>query len=138
MADVFSKEKRSWIMSRIRSRDTKIEKIMEQKLNELGIKFKKHYDIFGKPDFVIENMKIAIFCDGEFWHGYRIGKRIKKLPKYWQEKIIRNKKQAIKVNRKLKKEGWTVLRFWESEIENDVDKCLKRIKEAMKNKCGGE
>jgi DNA mismatch endonuclease (patch repair protein) len=128
LTDVFSKEKRSWVMSRIRSKDTKIEKSMEQKLNELGIKFKKHYNIFGKPDFVIENRKIAIFLDGEFWHGHKKGRvKLQKLPKYWRNKIAYNKRRMRRVNQKLKKEGWSVLRFWENDIKKNLNKCVNVI-----------
>lgn len=128
MADVFTKEKRSWVMSRIRSKDTKIEKTFEQKLSELGINFKKHYKIFGTPDFVIENKKLAIFLDGEFWHGHKIKReKFLKMPKYWQDKILYNRRRMREVNKKLKSEGWTVLRFWEKEIEKNLDDCIKAV-----------
>jgi DNA mismatch endonuclease (patch repair protein) len=127
-------EKRSFIMSRIRSKNTGIERKVEKRLKEMKVKFKKHYKIFGNPDFVIEDKKIAIFIDGDFWHGYRISKRIRKLPKYWQEKIRRNKLRAKRVNSKLKKDGWKVLRIWEHEINDNLDSCIKEILRLYKSK----
>jgi DNA mismatch endonuclease (patch repair protein) len=133
LTDIFSKEKRSWVMSRIRSKDTKIEKLMEQKLNEHEIRFKKHYKIFGTPDFVIEDKKIAIFLDGEFWHGHKKGKvKLRKLPEYWQKKIAYNKKRMQTVNQKLKKEGWIVLRFWERDVKKNLDSCIKTLLQKLR------
>lgn len=128
MSDVFTKEKRSWVMSRIRSKDTKIEKMFEQKLSELGINFKKHYNIFGRPDFAIENKKIAIFLDGEFWHGHKIKReKFLKMSKYWQNKILYNKKRMRDVNKKLRSEGWIVIRFWEKDVQKNLNKCINTI-----------
>ena len=74
MADIFTPKKRSWIMSRIRSKDTKI----EMKIADLLRKNKTHYrrfpKVFGSPDFIVEK-KILVFCDGDFWHGYRYDRK---------------------------------------------------------------
>jgi len=132
MADIFSKEKRSQIMSRIRSKGTKIENVFEQKLKENKIKYKLHGDMEGKPDFVFEEEKIAVFLDGEFWHG-RLWKKRGQVPKsdYWKEKLERNMKRDAKVNRILRKEGWTVMRFWESDILKNPDYCIEKLMKRM-------
>jgi DNA mismatch endonuclease, patch repair protein len=128
MADVFSKEKRSWVMSRIRSKGTKIESSVENILVSRGIRFEKHYNIIGKPDFVINETKWAIFVDGDFWHGYRMGpRRLSAKPKLWREKILSNKKRDRKINGKLKRMGWKVIRIWEHEIEKTPESVSRKL-----------
>ena len=116
-------------MSRIRGKDTKIEKIVEAWLSDNKLKFRKHYTMVGNPDFVLLERKIAIFVDGDFWHGYRMGpKRLATMKKFWREKISKNKSRDRRVNRSLKNDGWTIVRIWEHEIvrRQFVDK-LKNI-----------
>jgi DNA mismatch endonuclease, patch repair protein len=129
MADIFSKKKRSWVMSRIRGKDTGIERTVEAWLLSEGIVFEKHRRMTGNPDFVFPGRKIAIFVDGDFWHGYRMGpKRLGSMKKFWREKISKNKVRDRKITRKLKHDGWTVIRVWEHEVHGNqfVDK-LKEI-----------
>ena len=86
---------------------------------------------FGKPDICFKSKKIAIFCDSDFWHGkyYKEGINIPKTNKdYWIKKFNRNIKRDKDVNEILNKEGWKVLRFWESDIKRDIDKCVKKLK----------
>jgi len=115
-------------MSRIRSKNTGIDNIMEGILNEVGAKFEKYPRIPGRPDFVIRSKRVAIFCDGDFWHGYNYMKKGKKLNGvYWEKKITGNiARDKITTNR-LRAEGWIVLRFWEHEILKKSDSCAKRI-----------
>ncbi len=126
MTDIFSKEKRSWIMSRIRSRNTKIDLKMDCMLRNIGITYVMYPKMFGSPDFALEAKKIAIFCDGDFWHGYNYARK-KPLKKYWREKIERNMKRDRYVSRKLRREGWSVLRFWEHDIDKRATACTNRI-----------
>ena len=128
MTDIFSKEKRSWIMSRIRGKDTKIEKKVEEILSAMKIKFKKHYKINGNPDFALPRNKIAIFIDGDFWHGHNFKTREKRLPEYWVNKIRRNMKRDRKNNRELKKLGWRVLRAWEHTILKTPERFERKLK----------
>ena len=126
MADIFTKEKRSWLMSQIRGKNTKIEKKMKEILSENKIKFVQHPQMFGNPDFILEKERIAIFCDGDFWHGYNYRKKIPK-QKFWREKIERNMARDRKISRKLRREEWSVLRFWEHDIETRIDYCINKI-----------
>ena len=126
MADIFTKEKRSWVMSRIRSKDTKIEKTMASILRKNKIHYRRYPKLFGSPDFIIEK-KVLLFCDGDFWHGYRYAEK-KRLPKkYWREKIEGNMRRDRKVSRKLRREGWSVLRMWEHDIKKNPEKCMGKI-----------
>ena len=127
MADIFTPAKRSWVMSRIRSRDTKIEKKMAQLLRKNKMHYRRFPKIFGSPDFVVEK-KLLVFCDGDFWHGYRYAKKKKPPKKFWRDKIERNMERDRKVSRKLRADGWSVVRLWEHSIEKNPRSCLRRIK----------
>ena len=131
MADIFTPEKRSWVMSRIRSKDTKIEKTVASLLRKNRIHYRRHPKLFGSPDFIVEK-KILVFCDGDFWHGYQYDKKKKPPKKFWREKIERNMARDRKVTRKLRRDGWSVVRLWEHEIHNDSEKCIRKIIKELK------
>ena len=124
---MFTPEKRSWVMSRIRGTDTKIEVKMKKLLSGTDCKFKTHPKMYGNPDFVIEKKKIAIFCDGDFWHGYKYDAKKKPPKKFWKNKIETNIKRDRKISRRLRSDGWSVLRFWEHEIEKRPETCERKI-----------
>lgn len=129
MVDVFTKEKRSEIMSKIRGKNTKIELAVFRGLRKRGIYFQRYYKSpVGTPDIALPRKKKAIFIDGDFWHGYQFSKFKKRLPKeYWLEKIERNMKRDRSNRAKLRKNGWKVLRVWEHEIKKDLDRVLEKI-----------
>ena len=127
--DKFTKKKRSDIMSKIRSRDTKVEKIVFRELSRRGVYFQKYYKkAIGSPDIALPSKKRTIFIDGDFWHGYQFSKLKKRLPKkYWLAKITGNIKRD-KLNRdKLKKDGWKVLRIWEHEVKLRPERAVEKI-----------
>lgn len=128
MADVFSKKKRSDVMSRIRSKNTVIELTVFRRLRKRGVYFQKHYDKApGKPDIALPRKKLAVFIDGDFWHGRDFLKRKQRLPIFWQEKIASNMRRDRRTRLALKKDGWMVLRIWEKDIEKRPDKTLARV-----------
>jgi DNA mismatch endonuclease (patch repair protein) len=126
-----SKKQIHYTMSRVRSAGSQIENRLAKALWRAGIRYRKQYRIFGKPDFVIVNRRIAIFCDSEFWHGYRWGARRRSEHKsnqsYWFPKIERNRTRDRLVNRRLRNAGWTVIRFWEREIIRAPGKCVAEV-----------
>ena len=130
MADIFTPEKRSWVMSRIRSKDTKIEKKTASLLRKNKIHYRRFPKIFGSPDFVVEK-KLLVFCDGDFWHGYGYGKKKRPRKKFWRDKIERNMKRDRKVTRKLRADGWSVVRLWEHDIEKRPQSCIGRIRKSL-------
>ena len=130
MTDIFTPEKRSWVMSRIRSRDTKIEKNMASLLRKNKIHYRRFPRVFGSPDFIVEK-KILVFCDGDFWHGYGYGKKKKPRKKFWRDKIERNMVRDRKVTRKLRADGWSVVRLWEHDIERMSQSCIERIRKSL-------
>ena len=127
MADIFTPEKRSWVMSRIRGANTKIDLQMNEILKGLGFPFQMYPKMYGNPDFILEKERIVIFCDGDFWHGYNYHNKKKPRQKYWKDKIETNMKRDIRITRKLRRDGWSVLRFWEHDIEKRTGVCIGRI-----------
>lgn len=125
-----SKKIVSYTMSRIRSKGTAIEFIMAKALKHAGFIFKRYYNIFGKPDFVIAPLRLAIFCDSDFWHGRNwanLRNKIRVNRRYWIPKIKRNIARDKQVNSELEQGGWIVMRFWDSEIYQDINSCIERI-----------
>ena len=125
--DIFTKKKRSEVMSKIRSRNTAPELFLRTALRGNYMRYQPKY-ILGSPDFGSKKHKIAIFVDGDFWHGYN-WKKLGKVPpkKYWQKKIQKNIDRAKKYNKMLKKDGWKVIRLWEHEVKRNPNRCIKKI-----------
>ena len=126
MTDVFSREKRSWVMSRIRGRDTKIEIAVRNILHSNKLMFVQHPKMYGNPDFLV-GAKTLVFCDGDFWHGYQYNKKRKPSKKFWRDKIERNMWRDRYISRRLRRDGYSVIRLWEHDIEKRPDVCLNRI-----------
>ncbi len=131
--DVFSKKKRSEIMSKIRSKNTKAELVVFRELRKRKIHFQKHYQkVAGSPDIAIPSRKIAIFIDGDFWHGRNFIKSKSRLPKkYWRKKIESNIIRDRKKRAKLKRQGWKVLRIWESAILKNKGNALEKVQKLL-------
>jgi DNA mismatch endonuclease Vsr len=133
MADVFTKEKRSEVMSRIRSKDTKPERLFRSILYRNGIRFRKNYPkLPGKPDIACIKYKVVIFIDGGFWHGFDLKRRRHKLSPAWVEKIEANISRDRKHGKKLKKTGFTVIRFWDHDVMDKTEKCLQTVQSALR------
>lgn len=126
--DIMSSEKRSALMSRIRGKDTKPEITMAEALTLRGLAYERHAaDLPGRPDFVFRSAKVAVFVDGDFWHGWRFPQWRSKLATRWQVKIEGNRKRDIRCRRRLRRMGWTVVRIWEHQVRADPDACVARI-----------
>ena len=123
-------------MQRVKSKDSEIEQILRNALWNKGYRYRKNVkDVFGHPDIVFKSKKVAIFCDSEFWHGYdweRKKNEIKTRQDFWIPKIERNMQRDKEVNMKLSEEGWTVLRFWGTEIKKQTENCVKEIEKCIK------
>lgn len=127
MADVFSKKKRSEIMSKIRGKWTEPEKIVHGHLKSRKVKHKMHPKMAGNPDVLLADRDLVVFVDGGFWHGQDFKKRKNKLNSFWRHKIETNMKRDKRNNRMLRGEGWEVLRLWEDDIKKRPEWCLERI-----------
>jgi DNA mismatch endonuclease, patch repair protein len=129
----------SRIMSRIRSKNTKAEIALAKAMWGLGLRYRKHYRIEGKPDFVFVGPKVAVFCDGDFWHGRDFEARLEagrfqNNTEYWINKILRNRNRDATVNAKLEAAGWLVIRIWESDILADPLSHAERIRDILRRR----
>ena len=105
-------------------KDTSIEILLRKALWHKGVRFRKNCkDILGTPDVSIKKYRLVVFCDGDFWHGKDYCD-VKNHKKFWDEKIKRNRERDLEYTIRLRDEGWTVLRFWESDIRNNVGGCV--------------
>lgn len=128
----------SWMMSRIRGKNNKLERKLRKALRSLDIRGYRVDDccVLGKPDVCFRNLKLAVFVDGDFWHGYRwdINKAnlTARNKTFWIAKIERNMERDRKVTYSLESSGWTVMRFWEHEINEDVNACAEAVFECLR------
>lgn len=139
MARKKSKEQIHKNMSRVRNSDTALEKLLCEELVRQGLTTftRNNKTIFGKPDIAFLARKIAIFCDGDFWHGYnweQAQNEIKSNRDFWIPKIERNIKRDNEVNAALEASGWIVLRFWGDEIKKNVKACADLIVDTLKER----
>lgn len=137
MPDVLTPEQRRKNMQRIKANDTKIEVLLRKALWKKGYRYRKNFkELPGKPDIVLTKYKVAIFCDGEFFHGkdWEVLKpRLEKSnnSEFWIKKISRNLERDDEINKKLLFMGWTVIRFWGNEIKKNTDQCVRVIEETI-------
>lgn len=123
---------RSAHMAKIRSVDTGPERALRSELHSRGYRFFKHSRaLSGRPDIVFPRARVVVFVDGDFWHGYRFPQWRDKLKPYWQEKIARNRARDVRNFRRLRANGWTVLRIWEHELKRDLLICADRVAAAV-------
>ena len=128
MADNLTPEQRSYCMSRVKGKNTKIETIVRSELHRLGFRFRKHVkELPGKPDVVFTKAKVAVFIDGDFWHGYRFPTWEHKVSDYWKTKISKNRERDTKNHRKLREMGWKVVRLWQHDLERNFEDSIKRV-----------
>ena len=129
--DNLTKKKRSWNMSRIKSKDTKPEMVIRTKLHKAGYRFRLHVKgLPGKPDIVLPKYSSIIFVNGCFWHrhkGCKYAYKPKTRVNFWEEKLNRNIKRQKEVVNQLKKLGWKVFTIWECETKNEK-KVSRKIK----------
>lgn len=135
MADIFTKEKRSEIMSRVKNRDTTPEKIVRRLLHHLGYRFRLNVSkLPGKPDIVLARHRKIIFVNGCFWHGHKRCKRGKRPftnKLFWNKKINSNIERDNKVRRRLNNLGWKVLVVWECQTR-DINILKSKLSSFMK------
>lgn len=123
-----------------RSSETRHERVLRSLLWSQGFRFRKNVKAgIGKPDVVFRRERVAVFCDGDFWHGRQWRQLARKLragtnASYWLQKIRSNMLRDRHVNRKLARAGWHVVRLWETDILNDPAACAARVKAALRRR----
>ncbi|MBE8721190.1 very short patch repair endonuclease [Sphingobacterium pedocola] len=130
-AGFYTSKQRSYMMSRIKGKNSKPELILRKTLWAKNIRFRLHdKSLPGRPDIVIKKYRLAIFVDGEFWHGFDWKKnreRIKSNRLFWIPKIERNMQKDERTNRALRDMGYTVFRFWSQDVLKSLPKVLNQI-----------
>jgi DNA mismatch endonuclease (patch repair protein) len=138
--DVLTPEQRSKCMSHIRSSDTKPEVFFRKALWKWGIRYWKNVKkLFGKPDIAIKKYKLVIFIDGDFWHGNDWKERhfssqeelLNSYSDFWQKKIRRNIERDKEVNEYYQTNSWIILRFWTTDIKNNLNDCIIKTIETI-------
>jgi DNA mismatch endonuclease, patch repair protein len=130
--DIMSRETRSAVMSRIRGKDTTPERTLARGLISCGLYFTRHpKDLPGQPDVIFRRLRLAVFIDGDFWHGWRFPLWKHKLSPKWQEKIAANRERDRRNSRRLRRKGWRVIRLWEHQMEQAPQRCLDRVVHAV-------
>ena len=118
-------------MSRIRAKNSKPELLLRKTLWHKNVRFRINSSkLPGRPDISIQKYRLAVFVDGEFWHGYNWDEKrsdIKSNRRFWIPKIERNMQRDREVNRQLVEKGYTVMRFWTKELKNDLNRCVQDI-----------
>lgn len=131
MTDVMTVEQRSRVMARNSGTGTSPERYVGALLRAGGLRFDQHESSLpGRPDFVFAKSRVAVFVDGDFWHGWRFPVWRHRLAPFWLEKIAKNRTRDQRNFRTLRRDGWRVLRIWEHEVELDVVGCVTRIASA--------
>lgn len=127
----YTSAQRSRMMSKIRGKNTRPEMLLRKALWHAGLRYRLHKkSLPGRPDIAIQRLKIAIFVDGEFWHGYQWEEKqhkIKTNRAFWIPKIERNMQRDREVNEQLRRMGYHVLRFWENEVRKELGACIKQV-----------
>jgi DNA mismatch endonuclease (patch repair protein) len=126
--------------ARNRSSDTGPELLLRKALTKLGLRYRLHApNLAGKPDIVFSSRRVLVFCDGDFWHGRHWRARKLRLSKganaaYWTTKIRSNMIRDRKHARALEREGWTVIRVWETDVKRDAAKIAQSIARVLARK----
>ena len=127
-----TKAQRSYCMSRVRGKDTSLELLVRSALHRRGRRFFKHCrHLPGRPDVVFPSCKVAVFLDGDFWHGYRFPRWAGRLKPYWRAKIAGNRRRDRRNFRRLRAMGWRVVRVWEHQALHDLEGCIERVEKAV-------
>ncbi len=120
-------------MSRIRGMNTSPERLIRRVAYSRGLRYRIHVmSLPGRPDMVFMAARVAVFIDGDFWHGWRFPAWRGRLPTFWQGKIARNRKRDQSNFRKLWRANWLTVRIWEHEARASPDACVDRIVKAVR------
>jgi DNA mismatch endonuclease, patch repair protein len=119
-------------MRRVRTKDTRPELLLRQALWAVGLRYRLGLRMTGNPDLVFLRAKVAVFVDGCFWHGCPLHYTVpERNAAFWGQKLSRNLARDITVNEQLNNAGWTVVRVWEHELDNDLVQVVRKIEQAV-------
>jgi len=137
----------SKIMKAVKHRDTGPELQLRRALHRRGLRYRVHTPMLGRPDIVFSRAKVAVFVDGDYWHGntwrlrgassFEAYYTAHANGEFWRLKIAQNMARDQLVTQRLTDDGWRVLRLWESQVETDLERCVSRIVEATRPPVAG-
>ena len=129
------------IMSAVKSKNTRPELALRHALWIRGMRYRVNVKTLpGKPDIIFTKVKVAVFCDGDFWHGHNwvirglssLDEELSRYSQFWKDKILGNIKRDSDNTARLEADGWVVIRLWESDIKANISKCVDKIFDAYK------
>ena len=133
MPDHLTPDQRSRAMKSVRLKGGPLERLIQCELRKTGLRFERNYKrLEGSPDIVFLKKKVAIFIDGDFWHGWRLPAWEHKLSKFWRSKLRANRRRDQRNFRRLRRTGWYVIRIWQHQIKNNLQACLRRITQNLR------
>ena len=134
MPDHMTREQRSRAMKRVKLKNGPLEKVVQRELRASGLRFRCHdRSLPGTPDIAFPKLRVAVFVDGDFWHGWRLPAWEHKLSKFWRDKLRANRARDQRNFRRLRASGWKVIRIWQHELERKGKaKYLRRIQRALR------
>ena len=141
MTDNLTPQQRSYCMSRVKGKDTSLERLVRTKLHRMGLRFRKHArDIPGKPDILFPSARVAVFLDGDFWHGYQFPRWRHTVSEFWQFKIEGNRIRDQRTFVRLRRMDWKVIRIWAHDVKGDLDNVAAMIARTVevRGKRGGK
>ena len=128
MPDHLTPLQRSRAMKRVKLKNGSLEKLVQGELRVRGLRFRRHVRTLpGRPDIVFTEKKVAVFVDGDFWHGWRLPSWEHKLSPFWRDKLRTNRARDIRNFRKLRSSGWKVIRLWQHQITANLDGSITRV-----------
>jgi len=131
--DNLTKAQRRRCMRNVRTTHTDIELLLATALRSAGHRFALNSrDLPGSPDLVFKEARVAVFVDGDFWHGWRLPAWEAKLSAFWRQKLRRNRQRDTAAHRKLRRRGWQVLRIWEHQVERDLAECVSSVERKLR------
>lgn len=134
MPDHLTPEQRSHAMKRVKLKNGSLEKLMQRELRAQGLRFRCHVrNLPGSPDIVFHRERVAIFVDGDFWHGWRLSTWEHKLSPFWREKLHANRRRDRRNFRRLRRLGWYVIRLWQHQVKLNLPGCIARVQSALDN-----
>ena len=132
MSDHLTPEQRSRAMKRVKLKDGSLEVLVQRELRARGLKFRRHIRTLpGRPDIVFPKQKVAVFVDGDFWHGWRLPAWEHKLSPFWRDKLHTNRARDQRNFRKLRALGWKVVRLWQHDVLRNIAACIQRVHTAL-------
>lgn len=135
MPDHLTPAQRSRAMKRVKLKNGSLEMLVQRELRARGLRFQRHArDLPGRPDIVFCQEKVAVFVDGDFWHGWRLPAWEQKLSPFWRDKLRANRARDQRNFRRLRSMGWKVVRIWQHQVKKDLDGCIQRVADGLKRR----